>query len=158
MWSLGPVISGLEQPAERGYDGERTAPRHAGDLGHVGGAAAHGRAHRVTLGGRPSNGPATARAPGSVLVSLTFDDGFADQQAAVELLAKHELAGTFYVNDGAVGTPAYMTWPQIRALAAAGHEIGGHAPPLDKLAESCRLLRSARSANGPTVVGWRTRR
>jgi peptidoglycan/xylan/chitin deacetylase (PgdA/CDA1 family) len=65
--------------------------------------------------------------PGTTIVSLTFDDGYAEQLAAVEILAEHRLRGTFYINDGVVGQSArFMSWRQIRSLAAAGHEIGGH--------------------------------
>ena len=81
--------------------------------------------------------------PGTTVVSLTFDDGFAVQSAAVEILAKHRLRGTFYINSGVVGQSArYMSWPQIRSLVAAGHEIAGHTidhPHLSQLgAEALR--------------------
>ena len=82
-------------------------------------------------------------APDTTIVSLTFDDGFAVQSAAVDILAKHQLRGTFYINSGVVGQSArYMSWPQIRSLAAAGHEIAGHTidhPHLSQLgAEALR--------------------
>jgi hypothetical protein len=44
--------------------------------------------------------------------------------------------GTFYVNSGQIGYPAYMTVDQLKGLAAKGHEIGGHTidhPDLTKL-------------------------
>jgi Polysaccharide deacetylase len=60
-------------------------------------------------------------------VSLTFDDATASQASAVSSMAAHGMRGTFYVNSGDVGSdPYFMTWPQIQAIAAAGHEIGGH--------------------------------
>lgn len=69
---------------------------------------------------------ATAGHPGRTVVSLTFDDGDSDQLAAARILNAHGMRGTFYVITGAVGTPGYLTLPQLRKLAAAGNEIGGH--------------------------------
>jgi peptidoglycan/xylan/chitin deacetylase (PgdA/CDA1 family) len=60
------------------------------------------------------------------VVSLTFDDGDADQMAAAQVLHRYRLPATFYIISGAVGTPGYMTLPDLRQLAADGDEIGGH--------------------------------
>jgi peptidoglycan/xylan/chitin deacetylase (PgdA/CDA1 family) len=60
------------------------------------------------------------------VVSLTFDDGDADQMAAAQVLHRYRLPATFYIITGAVGTPGYMTLPDLRQLAADGNEIGGH--------------------------------
>jgi peptidoglycan/xylan/chitin deacetylase (PgdA/CDA1 family) len=79
--------------------------------------------------------PAAADTP-RVTVSLTFDDGFATQAAAAQELAQHGLHGTFYLINGLVGYGDYLTWTQIKALAAAGNEIGGHTvthPHLNQL-------------------------
>jgi peptidoglycan/xylan/chitin deacetylase (PgdA/CDA1 family) len=59
-------------------------------------------------------------------VSLTFDDGLASQRTAAALLEARGLAATFYVSSGLVGEPGRLTWDEVRSLAAAGHEIGGH--------------------------------
>jgi hypothetical protein len=69
-----------------------------------------------------------ARAQGEpvTVVSLTFDDGDADQAIAARILAAHQLPGTFYIITGAVGSPGYLTLADIRQLAAQGNEIGGH--------------------------------
>jgi peptidoglycan/xylan/chitin deacetylase (PgdA/CDA1 family) len=77
---------------------------------------------------RPSTSTADRRPPaGTTIVSLTFDDAFTEQMTAVKILAEHRLRGTFYINDGVIGQSArYMSWAQIRSIAAAGHEIGGH--------------------------------
>lgn len=64
--------------------------------------------------------------PGGTVVSLTFDDGRASQELARRILADHGLPATFYVNSGLVGGPRYLSWQQIDALAATGHEVGGH--------------------------------
>lgn len=63
--------------------------------------------------------------PGTV-VSLTFDDGDADQVMAADILAAHRMPATYYIISGAVGSPGYLTLDQIRHLAAQGNEIGGH--------------------------------
>lgn len=62
----------------------------------------------------------------SALVSLTFDDGTRDHLSVAELLADRGLAATFYVNSGLVGTDGRLTWTDVDAIAALGHEIGGH--------------------------------
>ncbi len=72
--------------------------------------------------------PAPAHAAGPVVVSLTFDDGLTSQFQLAPTLAAHNVRGTFYLNSGRVpANPAgRMTWANATALAAAGHEIGGH--------------------------------
>jgi peptidoglycan/xylan/chitin deacetylase (PgdA/CDA1 family) len=61
------------------------------------------------------------------IVSLTFDDGDADNFASAAVLAQYGLNATWYIPSGLVGTPGYMTWPELEALRADGHEIGGHS-------------------------------
>lgn len=62
-----------------------------------------------------------------LVVSLTFDDGYANQATvAAPILAAHNMQGTFFVPSGFVGTSGYMTWSQVTGLAASGNEIGGH--------------------------------
>ncbi|MEO3752741.1 polysaccharide deacetylase family protein [Streptomyces sp. B6B3] len=88
--------------------------------------------------------PAAAAAPsdaatgdaGTTVVSLTFDDGTADQYAnARPLLAEHHLPATFYLSSGRLDAAGYLTAEQVRALAGAGHEIGGHTVDHDTLTE-----------------------
>ena len=69
--------------------------------------------------------PAANAAPNTV-VTLTFDDGMADAYQAGAMLSNHGMQGTFFINSGPIGTTGYMTRAQLDALAAAGHEIGGH--------------------------------
>ena len=68
----------------------------------------------------------TAHAARPTVVSLTFDDGTADQLAAARVLHSYGMAGTFFIITGAVGAPRYMSLAGLRQLAAAGDEIGGH--------------------------------
>jgi peptidoglycan/xylan/chitin deacetylase (PgdA/CDA1 family) len=58
-------------------------------------------------------------------VSVQFDDG-RGQTAVRAILARHHIHATFFINTGYVGTPDYLTWAQLHALAADGHEIAGH--------------------------------
>lgn len=69
--------------------------------------------------------PAAAQPTGPV-VSITIDDGTADQVVASNILSRYGMRGTFYIISGVIGTPGYLTRAQLETLKAAGHEIGGH--------------------------------
>ncbi len=63
------------------------------------------------------------------MVSLTFDDGLTSQYQLAPILAAHRAHATFYLNTGLVPAndgAGRMSWANAAALAAAGHEIGGH--------------------------------
>jgi peptidoglycan/xylan/chitin deacetylase (PgdA/CDA1 family) len=61
-------------------------------------------------------------------VALTFDDGYSDAySAALPLLQQQGFTATFYIVSGFVGHDGYMGWDEIRALHAAGMEIGAHS-------------------------------
>ncbi|MGH7503794.1 MAG: polysaccharide deacetylase family protein [Longimicrobiales bacterium] len=61
-------------------------------------------------------------------VVLTFDDGCAsDLLVAAPRLAERGWSATFYVTVEHVGRPAFLTAPQVRALADQGFEVGSHA-------------------------------
>ncbi len=62
----------------------------------------------------------------NTVVSLTFDDGDADNYAVRSVLAENNLRATFYVVSGFTGTNGYMTEDQLRDLYNDGNEIGGH--------------------------------
>ncbi|GAA3243729.1 polysaccharide deacetylase family protein [Actinocorallia longicatena] len=69
--------------------------------------------------------PAAAADP--TIVSLTFDDGLADQYTnGLPILDAHGMKGTFYVISGRLGTSGNLTQAQATTIAAGGHEIGGH--------------------------------
>ena len=70
--------------------------------------------------------PAVAKAAPTI-VSLTFDDGTADEYAARAMLAQHSLHATFYINSNNIGlSPSFLSWNQVADLAADGNEIAGH--------------------------------
>ncbi|MER6533948.1 polysaccharide deacetylase family protein, partial [Streptomyces sp900105755] len=78
-------------------------------------------------------------------VLITFDDGYEGvHRHALPVLAKYGFVSTLFVstgwirgaNDTGGGLDAMLDWDQVRALAGAGCEIGGHShthPQLDQL-------------------------
>lgn len=62
----------------------------------------------------------------NTVVSLTFDDGDADNYSTRSILAENNLRATFYIVSGLTGTAGYMTEQQLRDLYGDGNEIGGH--------------------------------
>lgn len=94
-------------------------------------------------------GPCPARA-----VALTFDDGYMDAYtAALPILQQHGYTATFYIVSGFVGQPGYMGWDEIRALRAAGMEIGAHSvthPDLTTL--GLEDLRAQVAQSGATIA------
>ncbi|MFG2653073.1 polysaccharide deacetylase family protein [Streptomyces sp. NPDC048436] len=89
------------------------------------------------------------RTPGRTLparpVLITFDDGYEGvHRHALPVLAEHGFASTLFVSTGWLrgahdtggGPDLMLDWDQVRQLAAAGTEIGGHShthPQLDQL-------------------------
>ena len=78
-------------------------------------------------------------------VSVSFDDGFADNERASRILEEFGARGCFFVCPGIVGeraperlaafcaerlefpvTTPFLDWDQLEALLERGHEIGGH--------------------------------
>jgi peptidoglycan/xylan/chitin deacetylase (PgdA/CDA1 family) len=60
-------------------------------------------------------------------VVLTFDDGYVDSATVVTpLLRKYGDRGSFYVSAGFIGDGRHAGWSQLRAMRAAGMEIGCH--------------------------------
>lgn len=71
--------------------------------------------------------PATAHATaGHTIVSLEFDDGWADATIAQSLLSANGIHATFFVNSGFLGRTNRLTLAQVQSIAADGNEIGGH--------------------------------
>lgn len=70
------------------------------------------------------------------LVGLTFDDGYSDfMEDALPVLGRHGMTGTLYAVAGRLGQSnewdtgpslGLMDEDQVRAVAAAGHEVGSH--------------------------------
>src|SRR6185312_8329254 len=53
-------------------------------------------------------------------LAVTFDDGHADNEAALDALACEGLRATLYMTSGFLGRPGMLTSAQLAALAQAG--------------------------------------
>ncbi len=71
----------------------------------------------------------------NTVVSLTFDDGDADNYSVRPILAQNNLQATFYVVSGFTGKDGYMSEDQLRGLFEDGNEIGGHTLDHIKLSD-----------------------
>ncbi|WP_129309946.1 polysaccharide deacetylase family protein [Streptomyces sp. L2] len=81
-------------------------------------------------------------------VLITFDDGYEGvHRYALPVLGRHGFPATLFVSTGWIrgahdtggGLDTMLDWAQVRELAAAGVEIGGHShthPQLDQLDDS----------------------
>lgn len=76
-----------------------------------------------------------ARAPARTVVTISFDDVFVSQREVPALLGEFGLRASFFVNSNRVGRTGRLGWDDLRALAAAGHEIGGHTLDHEDLTE-----------------------
>lgn len=70
--------------------------------------------------------PTAQAATPSVVVSLTFDDGLANQSVVPGMLDARGMKGTFFINSDSVGTTGHLTWGQLSSIAGDGQEIAGH--------------------------------
>jgi peptidoglycan/xylan/chitin deacetylase (PgdA/CDA1 family) len=61
-------------------------------------------------------------------LGVTFDDGHCTQfEQAFPVLTRHGIPAIFFVTAGFTETrPDYMSWAQLRELAAAGHQVQAH--------------------------------
>lgn len=68
---------------------------------------------------------------------LTFDDGYVDfYTAAYPLLKRYNAKATIYIITGRVGKPGYLTWDELRELAASPLiTIGAHTRTHPQLAK-----------------------
>jgi peptidoglycan/xylan/chitin deacetylase (PgdA/CDA1 family) len=101
-------------------DGARPARKHLSKT-----LACASAALLTAFFGTPSSATAQPPPPRTV-VTFTLDDGSVSQTAGARILGKHGMRGTFYVVSGSIDMPGYLGLEDLRALAAAGHEIGGH--------------------------------
>jgi peptidoglycan/xylan/chitin deacetylase (PgdA/CDA1 family) len=71
----------------------------------------------------------------NTIVSLTFDDGDADNYSVRSILAENKIHATFYIVSGFTNSNGYMSDDQLRDLYNDGNEIGGHTLSHVKLSE-----------------------
>ncbi len=62
----------------------------------------------------------------NTVVSLTFDDGDADNYSVRSILTENNLHATFYIVSGFTNSNGYMSDDQLLDLYNDGNEIGGH--------------------------------
>jgi peptidoglycan/xylan/chitin deacetylase (PgdA/CDA1 family) len=74
----------------------------------------------------PVLAPPVDAATSPTVVTIQFDDGNANQYAALTLLNTYGMHATFYVNSGVIGDATHLSWAQLSDLAAAGNEIASH--------------------------------
>ena len=66
--------------------------------------------------------------PSPTIVSITFDDTYADTVPALDAMRARGVKGTLYVNSQRVGfSNKYLTRNQLRDYSAQGFEVGGHS-------------------------------
>lgn len=111
----------------------------------------------VTLAVTAVAAPAAKAATHPLTVSLTFDDSDLDQYTnALPILQQYGMHGTFYVITGYIGVnPAYLTQPELQAIANAGNEIAGHTvlhPFLTQLNSDEAAREICQSRN--TLLSW----
>lgn len=72
-------------------------------------------------------------------VVITFDDGYVDNYTnAFPILKKYKYTATVFMVSSYIGGKGFLSWPQLKELAASGWEIEGHTithPYLSKVDE-----------------------
>ncbi|WP_344529980.1 polysaccharide deacetylase family protein [Streptomyces albiaxialis] len=107
-------------------------------------------------------------------VLITFDDGYEGvHRHALPVLTKHAFAAGLFVSTGWLPGPHHaggaldtmLTWEQVRELAGAGLEIGGHShthPQMDQLSDEalryeiahCRELLAQETGTAPVSFAY----
>ncbi|MFH0870268.1 MAG: polysaccharide deacetylase family protein [archaeon] len=64
---------------------------------------------------------------GKAMLSFRFDDGYASQTKAYEILRERNMTAIFFCVADMVGTQDYMDWNQLVKMQADGFEIGSHS-------------------------------
>ena len=60
-------------------------------------------------------------------ILITFDDGYVDNyEEAYPILKKYNMRGTIFLIINLMDTPGYLTWDQVKEMAADGMEFGSH--------------------------------
>lgn len=90
--------------------------------------AAHLSAIRDAVGERPTGLAAERWDIATTPLLFTFDDGGASFYDPIAgMLEQYGWRGWFFISTGFLGTPGFMTPPQVAELARRGHVIGSHS-------------------------------
>lgn len=93
-------------------------------------------------------------------LSLSYDDGLAEDRRLVEILNAHGLRGTFNLNSGALGRPGMVRAEEVAGLYA-GHEVAVHTlshphlPRLSPAAASAEIREDKEALED--LVGYQVR-
>ncbi len=80
--------------------------------------------------------PAAVVPAGATVVTITLADTLKSQLRAAPIFARYGMRATFYVSSGRIGfRDIHLTLEDLRALAAAGHEVGSHTLEHEDLEE-----------------------
>ena len=114
--------------------------------------------HTITLGTLARDLAAHITPPAKTFV-ITFDDGWDDgYNYAFPILEGHGFVATYFVIAGRIDTPGFLSSAQLRALVAAGDEIGDHTMNHVNLAKSTastvRFEVNAAAARIAQVTGY----
>lgn len=110
----------------------------------------------VALSVLPLPAPAVEAAPPEVVVSLTWDDGRANQLGSLDIQDRYGFDATYYVNSAMIGDSSYyLTKPNLDRIAASGAEIGGHTERHTNLTSaSTSTARTAICNDRQRLVDW----
>lgn len=76
-------------------------------------------------------------------IILSFDDGWSDQFTyAFPILEKYHYTATFFVFTNAIGRNGFLSWDDLKMLAATGMTIGSHSeshPYLSRISDPTKL-------------------
>lgn len=91
-----------------------------------------------------------------VIVSLTWDDGRANQATTTAIQDAHGMKATYYINSGDIDSSGYyLTKAQLDQISADGNEIGGHTQHHERLTSiSLDAATSTICNDRQTLVDW----
>lgn len=82
-------------------------------------------------------------------VAITFDDGYADNLAAAELLREQRMPATVFVATATIGTSDEFWWDDLERVAFALQPLSGAIP-----LEGVEALQGLANAGGLPDAGW----
>jgi peptidoglycan/xylan/chitin deacetylase (PgdA/CDA1 family) len=106
-------------------------------------------------------------------VLLSVDDGYKDGALGASHFEAHGYRGVYFVNPGSLGSKAFLSWADLKALEARGHGVASHTSDHPNLAKvpsnqspqayaqwvwgqlaGCRRLLEQRLGHPVTALAW----